>query len=242
MNPQPAADDVARRYGDAYGDDYLAYELANEAAFLELQQLALRDAGFEALERELTAAAGTERPRVLDVGCATGTLLRWLRDRGWQTTGVEISPSAVYARAERGLDVRSLPLEENHFPPDSVDLVLASHLIEHLNDPAAFVREARRVLRGGGYFLVTTPNIGGFQARLFGGGWRSAIFDHLYLFSRRTLKALLVDAGFAIEGVYTWGGLAAGAAPRFLKKIADRLVKPLGIGDVMLVKAVKRIF
>jgi SAM-dependent methyltransferase len=235
INPQPAAAGVARRYRDAYGADYLSYELDNEAAFLNLQLLALRDAGFDELERELMTASG--RPRVLDAGCATGALLFHLAGRGWQTTGVEISPSAEYARRERNLDVRSLPLEENHFPPNSFDLVLASHLIEHLNDPAAFVREARRILRPGGRFLVTTPNIAGFQARLFGGGWRSAIFDHLYLFSKQTLKALLVGAGFVIEGVYTWGGLAAGTAPRFIKKYADRMVKPLGLGDVMLIKA-----
>jgi SAM-dependent methyltransferase len=237
MNPQPAPVGVVRRYRDAYGKDYLSYELANEVAFLELQRLALTDAGFDDLEKELCCA--TAAPEVLDIGCATGALLLYLRGRGWRVTGVEISPSAGYAREKHGLDVRSLPLEENHFPPDKFDLVLASHLIEHLNAPGSFVREAYRVLRPGGRFMVTTPNIAGFQARLFGGRWRSAIFDHLYLFSARTLQALLSGAGFIIEGVYTWGGLAAGMAPRPLKKIADRAVKPLGLGDVMLVRARK---
>lgn len=238
MNPQPLPGDVKRRYRDAYGGDYRAYELANEDAFLRLQLLALQDSGFAALEQELMLRAPF--PRVLDIGCATGALLAHLRERGWDTHGVEISPSAEYARAERGLDVLSLPLEENNFPPDTFDLLLASHLIEHLNAPASFVREAYRILRPGGRLMVTTPNIGGFQARLFKSRWRSAIFDHLYLFSARTLQSLLSGAGFTIEGVYTWGGLAAGTAPRFLKKIADRLVKPLGIGDVMLIRAVKR--
>jgi SAM-dependent methyltransferase len=237
MNPQPSPSAVARRYQEAYGKDYLSYELANEAAFLRLQQLALQDAGFDALEQEMKRRL--EAPEALDIGCATGALLLYLRDRGWRVTGVEISPSAEYARRERGLDVRSLPLEKNQFPPDQFDLILASHLIEHLNEPAAFVREVWRILRPGGCFLVTTPNITGFQARLFGSRWRSAIFDHLYLFSVRTLKALLTGPGFVIEGVYTWGGLAAGAAPAWLKKIADRVVKPLGLGDVMLIRAKK---
>jgi SAM-dependent methyltransferase len=241
MNPQPSPSAVASRYREAYGKDYLSYELANEAAFLRLQQLALQDAGFESLEQEMKRRpeAPHEMPSALDIGCATGALLLRLRDRGWRVTGVEISPSAEYARRERGLDVRSLPLEQNQFPSDHFDLILASHLIEHLNDPASFVREVWRILRPGGRFLVTTPNIAGFQARLFGGFWRSAIFDHLYLFSARTLKALLAGPGFAIEGVYTWGGLAAGAAPAWLKKIADRVVKPLGLGDVMLIRARK---
>ena len=235
MNPQPAAAGVERRYRESFGGDYLAYELANEAAFLDLQLLALGDAGFAELEKEQRLSPGPAR--ALDLGCATGALLCWLRDRGWRVTGVEISPAAGYARSERGLDVRDLPLEQNHFPQASFDLVLASHLIEHLNDPRSFTREVRRILKTGGRFLVTTPNIAGFQARLFRGRWRSAIFDHLYLFSARTLKALLVDSGFTVEGVYTWGGLAAGIAPPGIKKIADRGAKLLGLGDVMLIRA-----
>ena len=235
MNPQPTAAVIARRYREAFGTDYLSYELANEGAFLDLQLLALKDSGFQKIEKQLLESG--ETPSLLDIGCATGALIFHLRERGWRVTGVEISPSAEYARRERALDVRGLPLEENHFPSASFDIVLASHLIEHLNDPRSFVREVKRILKNGGRLLVTTPNIAGFQSRLFRGRWRSAIFDHLYLFSVKTLKALLVDAGFRIEGVYTWGGLAAGIAPGWLKKAADSAVKPLGMGDVMLIRA-----
>ncbi|HCC36876.1 MAG TPA: class I SAM-dependent methyltransferase, partial [Treponema sp.] len=236
-NPQPEAADVLRRYAQTYGGDYLGYELANEESFLRLQLCALRDTGFEGLEKELFAGMAAAPPRVLDIGCATGALLERLKERGWRVCGVEISPSGEYARAERGLEVSSLPLEENCFSEGSFDVILASHLIEHLNAPAPFVGEVYRLLKPGGHFFVTTPNIAGFQARLFAGCWRSAIFDHLYLFSVRTLAAMLESAGFVIECVRTWGGLAEGAAPRWLKKIADRMVKPLGAGDVMIVRA-----
>jgi SAM-dependent methyltransferase len=228
---------VRNRYREGYGADYLAYEQANEAAFLRLQELALKDAGFfdddgYALDRE--------PPGVLDIGCATGALLASLREKGWHTTGVEISPpQAEYARRERNLDVRTRPLEENRFPSGCFRAVLASHLIEHLNDPSSLVREVRRVLVPGGRFYVTTPNIAGFQARLLGKRWRSAIFDHLYLFSVKTLSALLRQGGFRVERVVTWGGLAAGLAPPRIKAWADFSAKKLGIGDVMIVRARK---
>jgi len=237
INPQPADDDVQRRYGQSFGDEYLAYEIKNEAAFLDLQQRALDDAGFDLIERELMMDGGS--PAVVDVGCATGALLAFLRDRGWRTTGVEISPSADYARQQRGLDVRRQTLADCQFPPETFDVAVASHLIEHLNDPGAFFREARRVLRPGAYLLLTTPNISGFQARLMGSRWRSAIFDHLYLFSKRTVTAMLAAYGFTVEGIYTWGGLAAGIAPAPVKAFADRAAKSLGVGDVMLIKARK---
>jgi SAM-dependent methyltransferase len=236
MNPQPEQAEVFRRYREGSGAAYLAYELANEGAFLRLQEKALRDAGFEELETALKRP-NAPPPRVLDLGCATGALLEKLRDRGWVCAGVEISPSAEYARHERGLDVRQTSLEETRFSDESFDLVLASHLIEHLNDPAAFVREVRRVLAPGGRFLVTTPNIAGFQARLFRGRWRSAIFDHLYLFSIKTLSALLRQSGFAVERVRTWGGLAAGTAPAPVKGLADRAAKCFGFGDVMIIRS-----
>ena len=235
-NPQPLKEEIISRYSNVFGDDYLAYELKNEAAFLKLQQLALNDAGFKKNEKDCLRAG---QPSILDIGCATGALLDSLRGRGWRVTGVEISPSADYAVNVRALDVRNLPLEENNFPDESFDVVLASHLIEHLNNPKAFLSETFRVLKNGGSIFVTTPNISGFKARLFGSRWRSAIFDHLYLFSKRTLSKMLENAGYRIDNCRTWGGLAAGFAPSWLKKPADILAKPLGIGDVMIIKAKK---
>jgi SAM-dependent methyltransferase len=241
MNPQPAPEAVRRRYREDHGEDYLSYELANEASFLRLQELSLAGAGFYRLEQTLLPVPpGTERPRILDIGCATGTLLEKLRDRGWDVRGIEISgPQAEYARRVRGLAVLELPLEENRLPDRFFQAVLASHLIEHLNNPASFVREAERVLAPGGRLYISTPNIAGFQARLFRKRWRSAIFDHLYLFSVRTLSALLCSAGFTVEKIRTWGGLAAGTAPAPVKYLADRAAKRFGFGDVMLIRAVK---
>jgi 2-polyprenyl-3-methyl-5-hydroxy-6-metoxy-1,4-benzoquinol methylase len=240
-NPQPVKEEILARYSKIYGNNYLSYELENEAAFLKLQQLALQDAGFDKTEKAafLRAKTAGNDSSVLDIGCATGALLASLRDRGWRVTGVEISPSAEYAQKERGLDVRNIPLEEINFPDESFDVIHASHLVEHLNDPRSFFSELRRILKKDGKIFITTPNISGFQARLFGGRWRSAIFDHLYLFSKRTLINMLKICGFKTEGVYTWGGLAAGIAPAYIKKPADFLVKRLGFGDVMIVRSGK---
>lgn len=241
QNPQSDPREVASRYQDRHGEDYLNYELGNEAAFLRLQRLALGDIGFPRLEERARRAAAPGAPRALDVGCATGALLETLRDRGWSVAGAELcGPSAEYARRRRGLDVREAPLEEAGFEEGEFDLVHASHLIEHLNDPVAFLGSVRRVLKEQGVFLVSTPNIAGFQARLFGPAWRSAIFDHLYLYSRRTLGMLLERAGFRVLKTATWGGLAAGTAPAPIKAVADRAVKVLGSGDVMMLLAVPR--
>jgi len=241
-NPQPDKNEILARYSSTYGNDYLSYELKNETAFLTLQQLALKDAGFSKLEKTLFATvekSRAESPSILDIGCATGALIASLRDKGWRVTGVEISPSAVYAKNERKLDVRNVPLEEINFPENSFDVILASHLIEHLNEPKTFLEETYRILKNNGSLFITTPDISGFQSRLFGSRWRSAIFDHLYLFSMRTLSKMLKTIGYKVVSCHSWGGLAAGIAPKTVKRVADFLAKRLNFGDVMIIRALK---
>lgn len=175
---------------------------------------------------------------MLEIGCATGALLSAFAEAGWDATGVEVGPSmAAYARSEFGLDVIQGTLETAGLPSGAYSAVVATHLIEHLNDPRSFLREVRRTMRPDGALWLVTPNADGFQARLKGAAWRSAIRDHLYLFSVRTLRSLLSDEGFSVDYVGTWGGWPAGMRPRFLKKPCDTLAKRLGWGDVMIIRA-----
>lgn len=223
---RPSWEALRRRYGA----EYFSYELSNEENFFNLMLLGLADVRFE------EATATIPGPRTfLDVGCATGMLVAWMRDKGWEARGVDICrESAEHGARERGVRIHVGTLEEARFPDRAFSVVHFSHLIEHLPDPRSFMGEVRRVLRDDGYALLTTPNIDGFQARLFGPRWRSAIADHVALFSRKTLRRLLSDSGFTALELVTWGGLAEGTAPRWIKRPADRLAKSWGFGDVMM--------
>ena len=230
QNPQPVFDDLKHRYDQ----DYFSYERGNETNFFKLMLLGMRDVDFDPLE------PGIVGRRFLDVGCATGMLLEHMAGRGWEVTGVDLTPqSAAFAREHRGVPVVTGTLFDAGFPDDTFSVIHFSHLIEHVPDPAAFLAEVHRVLRPGGIVLVTTPNVAGLQARLFGTGWRSAIADHLYLFSKPTLRKYLTSARFEIHRLVTWGGLAVGTAPAWLKRRADNLAKRWGFGDVMLFLARK---
>jgi SAM-dependent methyltransferase len=236
QNPQPLPQAVAARYGESY----LRYEEANQFAYRDLELLALGDLGLEAEAAALFARARAEgrRPRVLDAGCATGSLLDALRDAGWEPQGVELARElAGYGEGRFNLPIFAGTLEAACFPAGRFELVHASHLIEHLNDPRSFLAEAARVTAPGGLLVVTTPNVDGFQARLLGSRWRSAIYDHLYLFSRRNLARLLEFEGFTVLRSVTWGGWARGLKPAFAKGPLDRLAKAWGFGDVVALLA-----
>jgi SAM-dependent methyltransferase len=231
QSPQPVFEDLQDRYAEAY----FRYELENENNFFQLMLLGLQDAAFD----ELTAKLPPTR-RFLDIGCATGRLIAHMRDRGWQVQGVELCrQSAEHGKAKRGVEIFAGTLEQAAFPGESFDAVHFSHLVEHVPDPRGLLLEVRRILSPGGYVVVVTPNVDGLQARLFGSRWRSAIADHLTLFSKRTLQHILGLAGFRVLRVVTWGGLALGSAPTWLKRPVDRLAKRWGFGDVVLVLARK---
>lgn len=229
--PRPKQEELVYRY-DA---DYFSYELENEEAFYGLMEKALADVRFY---REVEPKA--VEASFLDVGCATGKLLEKMKQRGWREQGVEVcAPSAEYGMRERGVRIRIGTLEEAHFASAEFDVVHASHLIEHLADPPLFMEEVSRILKPGGTVILTTPNAGGLQARLFAEKWRSAIADHMYLFSLRTLTRLLENHGFIIERRKTWGGMAAGIAPEWVKRVLDAGAKRFGFGDVMVIRARK---
>ena len=231
QNPQPVFDDLQGRYAE----EYFAYERANEEQFFELMRKGLEDVDFPALTRALGGPG-----RFLDIGCATGRLISHLRSEGWEVAGVEIcEPAARFAQAERSLPVFIGQVEDSDFEPESFDIVHFSHVIEHVPDPRVFLGRVYELLRPGGFVVIVTPDAGGFQARFFGRKWRSAIADHLNLFSHKSMRRLLARTRFVHIRKVSWGGLAAGTAPRPVKRIADRLAKRLNIGDVMLVLAQK---
>ncbi len=177
-------------------------------------------------------------PEILEIGCATGALLSSFNDRGWRVLGVEIGPGmAEYARDYFHIDVRTGFLEQMQLEGERFDAIMALHLVEHLNDPRGFVRELRRIIKLTGALYLITPNVDSFQALMRGQAWRSAIRDHLYLFSIRTLSGLLEENGFRVDYSGTWGGWPAGMRPAFLKKPLDALAKATGWGDVMVLRA-----
>ena len=93
------------------------------------------------------------------------------------------------------------------------------------------------MLAPGGILVLTTPNADGLQARLLGPRWRSAINDHLYLFSLRSLIALLESRRLRGRGIRHLGRLGQRPPARLRQAPLDRLAKRLGFGDVVAILA-----
>jgi SAM-dependent methyltransferase len=136
--------------------------------------------------------------RLLDFGCGGGSFLRRMHCRGWQVTGLDISPAAVYrVRTELGLCALVGTLPHPDLRPASFDVVTMWEALEHVHDPLEVLRQARRLLAPGGKLVVTVPNIDSLPFRWFGHAWYGLDLPrHLTHFAPPTLQLMLRRAGF----------------------------------------------
>ena len=105
--------------------------------------------------------------RILDIGCATGRLLSHFKSLGWETRGADLcAESAAYGNEKYGVGIQVGDLLSLDFPSRHFSVVHASHLIEHVDNPALFADKVARILTEEGVFICVTPTIDGFQARL----------------------------------------------------------------------------
>lgn len=145
--------------------------------------------------RDLPIRSGGAPGSVLDIGCGDGSFLRVAMGLGWQATGIDPDPKA--AARTSGLDIRPGGLPATGLPPARYDVVTLSHVIEHVHDPVASLREVHRLLRPGGQVWIATPNIRSAGHRRFGADWIGLHPPaHLVLFTHAALWHALRQAGF----------------------------------------------
>jgi SAM-dependent methyltransferase len=131
---------------------------------------------------------------VLDVGCGWGAIASVLRPWG-RVLGVDRSEAACEEAERRGVEVvrgsaESLPVESG-----SMDIVLATDVLEHLDDDVAAARELQRVLKPGGLALVTVPA----YKWLFGAHDRA--LEHRRRYTKQTIRSAIEAGGLEPERI-----------------------------------------
>jgi len=191
--PRPTAEELTRCYEATYGystHDLIEAEKRRRAAWI-------------------LSWSGVRTGKILDVGCMFGFLLDEARRIGIEPHGVELSPGAAEAAAEKGHDVFTGTIEAYAalHADAKFDAIFAQHVLEHIAEPRDFLTTARSLLAPGGKLVICVPN---FEARLRkvtprGWGWYQ-VPVHLHHYSSRALHRLLGDTGFSISDEKTRGG------------------------------------
>jgi len=139
--------------------------------------------------------------KALDVGARAGVQTRWLEERGYEVTSVDVDPQFD----------ECLKVDANQrlpFDDDSFDLIWCSEVIEHLEKPDFALSELRRVTKPGGLLVLTTPNSYAWLFRfiaLFGlTPQRIQRKDHVQFFDLSDIKRLAPEAELYGYFPYAW--------------------------------------
>lgn len=146
---------------------------------------------------------------VLEIGCASGNMLRYYLDQKvTRATGVEYVPAVAEVARRRCPEARILSGDVDLVPLDELgdkyDLLLGSFVLEHVTDPWYSLRRLATLLRPGGQFVGALPNVRHWSVTLpliLNGKWEyvdEGILDrtHYRFFTRSTIIELLTATGF----------------------------------------------
>lgn len=166
--------------------------------------------------------------RVLDAGCASGSVSMALREvADWLVVGVDVSFAPLAAIA--GVSGTCATTYRLPLRTASIDGAFLLDVIEHLENPVAALVELRRVVRPRGTLVLSTPNAGSPLRPLLGRRWHGLADDtHLYFFTAFTLRHLLEKTGWQPHRTIT-----TSSAPG----LAGRLIARAGAGGELCLVA-----
>ena len=173
--------------------------------------------------------------RIVDVACGTGAMCRRLSALGYGDVNANDIDEASFEAKE--INFTSFDLNEQfsqRLGQGMYDCVIAIETIEHLENPLAFIRECKLLLKENGYLLITTPNVLGSESAMQLLKCRELLyfskdkydeFGHISILPDFLLDAHLEHCGLTL--------LQRGYSPRLLTRAAGVGVRNI-VGSIIL--------
>jgi 2-polyprenyl-3-methyl-5-hydroxy-6-metoxy-1,4-benzoquinol methylase len=163
-----------------------------------------------------------DKTATLDIGCGVGEFMLTLREMGFAVEGIDGNREQMDMVASMGFEGKVADLESGlPYPNESFLLVTCLELIEHIARTEDLLKEIHRILRPGGYLLLSTPNFSFLNNRLhylFGEPPCNEGL-HLRYFTKQAFESLLTRTGFRIVQRNSYGVIP------LLSTVTMRLIK-----------------
>ncbi|WP_299314207.1 class I SAM-dependent methyltransferase [uncultured Aquimarina sp.] len=134
---------------------------------------------------------------LLDIGAGTGDFLIEATKKKWQVVGIEPNEQARILAKEKGIILQS---DTVNLLSNSFDIITMWHVLEHIPDLSAQIKELKRLLKPGGHLIIAVPNFKSYDAYYYKSFW--AAYDvprHLWHFSRNSIKSLFLKNGIILK-------------------------------------------
>jgi len=191
----PAPRPTPKQLETAYDDSYYGQGQQKFTAYIETVLDWFREGRARKVNRYVKPPA-----KVLDIGCGNGKFLGNLIKRGFEGYGIELSGRA----AERAKLIPELNLTIGQLRPDTFeenffDVITMWHVFEHMEEPRNTLDIICKILKPGGYLMMSLPNIDSLQSRIFGGNWLHLDPPrHLFFVGAADLISKMKDFGFVL--------------------------------------------
>jgi 2-polyprenyl-3-methyl-5-hydroxy-6-metoxy-1,4-benzoquinol methylase len=164
---------------------------------VEKEQLQVRDYD---VTRKLLNSLYPRRGKLLEIGSGFGFLLAAFKADGWDVQGVDPNRQACdFASQQNHIDAHAGTVEAMAYDDETFDVVVMNHVIEHLPDPLAALKEINRIVRHSGHVVIETPRYDTLAYRLLGKRERSLSCEgHIYFFTTDSLRKIYEAAGFRL--------------------------------------------
>ena len=146
--------------------------------------------------------------RIIDIGGNTGVIAKLLKDRGYSASVADMSELALKTARKKGIKTYRFDFNEKFDIDDKkYDLIIAGEVIEHVLDTKLFLDECNRILKKGGFLVLSTPNLATYNDRirfLFGSmprqmnPYHERLKLHIRPFTYKGLKEALEFSSFKI--------------------------------------------
>ena len=150
--------------------------------------------------RMLRKVSGLKSADVLDIGSGTGYFPMYLKKKGWECQGIEISREArEFAQSKNDLFLQA-PEAINDFKTGSMDIITMWHTLEHFYNPREYLDFAYRILKKEGLLVIAVPNHLSYDAEKYKDSW--AAWDvprHLWHFNPDTIQILANEYHFKLQ-------------------------------------------
>lgn len=141
--------------------------------------------------------------RVLDVGSNVGIFVKISKENGWNSVGIDTYKKAVeIGKNEYGIDLKSTSINNSGFKSNEFDVVVLSHVLEHIYKPEVILKKILIYLKKDGVIVIQVPNIGGIPRVLqmlrkkqwYGYDPR----HHVWQYTKKPLAMLIKRSGYKI--------------------------------------------